>query len=110
HSKNIIKNSGKIAVIDWASAYLSPHLGDLYCLINSAKEANINSSDLIDAYCQEIADNLIYDIEWQVKIGGICWIIHELRQLLDYGIKAIPVAREWVPDMISDFHMLLDGL
>ena len=59
---------------------------------------------------QEIADNLIYDIEWQVKIGGICWIIHELRQLLDYGIKAIPVAREWVPDMISDFHMLLDGL
>ncbi|WP_088105796.1 phosphotransferase [Halalkalibacter urbisdiaboli] len=110
HSKNIIKNNEGIAIIDWASAYLSPHLGDLYCLISSAKDNNIAPTDLIYAYREEIADNLSCDIEWQINIGGICWTIHVLRQLLDYGVKAIPVAREWIPEMISDIRMLLDDL
>jgi aminoglycoside/choline kinase family phosphotransferase len=110
HSKNLIKSNGKIAVIDWASAYLSPHLGDLYCLINSAKDENITSTDLIDAYCKEIDVNGSYNIEWQIKIGGVCWIIHELRHLIDYGVKAIPVAREWIPEMIVNLHMLLEDL
>lgn len=110
HSKNIIKNNEGITVIDWASTYLSPHLGDLYCLISSAKEYNITPTDLIYAYCEEIDDSWSCDIEWQINIGGICWTIHVLRQLLDYGVKAIPVAREWIPEMINDIHMLLDDL
>ncbi|SFL90692.1 Phosphotransferase enzyme family protein [Gracilibacillus orientalis] len=110
HAKNIIKNNGGIAVIDWASAYLSPHLGDLYCLISSAKDYDITPTDLIYAYWEEIDDDWSCDMEWQINIGGICWIIHELRQLLDYGIKAIPVAHEWIPEMIYDIRQLLGDL
>ncbi|MFB5660378.1 hypothetical protein ACE4RR_00960 [Alteribacillus sp. HJP-4] len=89
---------------------ITPHLGDLYCLINSAKENNITSTDLIHAYCEEIDDTWSNDIEWQINIGGICWTIHLLRQLLDYGVKAITAAREWIPDLISDIQRLLDDL
>ncbi|SHN17856.1 phosphotransferase family protein [Gracilibacillus kekensis] len=110
HSKNIIKNNNGIAVIDWASAKLSPHLGDLYCLISSASESNIESTDLIDAYCEGIDDNLSQDIEWQINIGGICWIIYVLRQLLEYGVKAISVAREWIPGLVNDLDKLMKEL
>jgi thiamine kinase-like enzyme len=110
HLKNLLRINEGIAVIDWASAYLSPHLGDLYCLIHEAKNYNISPADLIYAYSEEMDDSLSNDIEWQINMGGICWTIHVLRQLFDYGIEAIPVAREWVPELISDIHILMDDL
>ena len=110
HPKNLIKNDDGIAVIDWASAYVSPHLGDLYCLIHSAKDYKIDPDDLIGAYFEETDGYGAHDIEWQVTMGGICWTIHMLRQLLDYGVEAIPIAHEWIPEMISDIRILLDKL
>lgn len=85
-------------------------MGDLYCLIHSAEDVNIQSAVLIQAYGKEIAGEASHDIEWQIKLGGICWTIHELRQLLVDGLEAIPIAREWIPEMVADIRLLLDKL
>lgn len=110
HPKNIIYFHGQVVIIDWASAYLSPHLGDLYCLLQSAKDFDISSSDLIKIYCEGLDPKHTVDIEWQIKIGGICWIIHVLRELLDYGIDAIPEAKDWLVDLVLDINKLMNGI
>ncbi|UUI03527.1 aminoglycoside phosphotransferase family protein [Oceanobacillus jeddahense] len=110
YPKNLMKNNEKITVIDWASANLSPHLGDLYCFIRAAEDYPINSADLIHAYYEQTADSVPDDIEWQINMGGICWTIHALRQLFYYGVEAIPIAREWIPELVSDIYSLADNL
>ncbi|MCF6409112.1 aminoglycoside phosphotransferase family protein [Pseudalkalibacillus salsuginis] len=110
HPKNLLIHDEGLAVIDWSSAYISPHLGDLYCLITSAKDYNISPTDLITAFCENIDENWAHDIEWQINIGGICWTIHVVRWLLDYGLKAIPIASEWIPDLVLDIGNLVEDL
>src|SRR5699024_7456330 len=110
HPKNLIYHNGEVVIIDWAYAYLSPHLGDLYCLIQSAKDYNIPSRDLIEAYCEGLDKRLVMDIEWQIKIGGMCWAIYALRNLIDFGIDAIPDAKEWLPGLVSDMRNLMNDI
>ena len=56
HAKNLLNVSGRIVPVDWANARISPHLGDLYCLISEGKDQHISRETLIGAYRSGLKD------------------------------------------------------
>ncbi|WP_270180884.1 phosphotransferase family protein [Alkalihalobacillus sp. CinArs1] len=110
YPKNMVGINKTLKIIDWANANLSPHLGDLYCLITSAEEYGVSPKEVIDAYRNNVTEELAIDLDWQITMGGICWTIYMLRWLIDYGVDAIPEAKDWVPDMVNELERLLETL
>ncbi|WP_390847334.1 phosphotransferase family protein [Bacillus litorisediminis] len=107
NAKNLMIVNESIVPIDWSNAYLSPHLGDLYCLICEAEGSGIEKSGVIGAYSE--LDN-IDDIEWQIQVGGICWLIRGLCWVCQEGIQKVPVTRSWIPKMITSIHECFEQL
>ena len=92
HAKNLISASGTIVPIDWAGAYLSPDLGDLYVLIEEASDIGLSADSVIKPYVEEsrlLGGPSSDDLQWQIDIGGVCWIIGALRWIVDVGIEML---------------------
>ncbi|WP_193726619.1 phosphotransferase [Paenibacillus guangzhouensis] len=109
HAKNLVIQDTGIMPIDWSIAYLSPHLGDLYCLIKEARNGTALTEEDIIAAFQDVADIPIQQLEWQVRMGGICWLIRTLHWLVHGGIETIPGSEAWVPDLLQDLEYLYDA-
>jgi len=110
HAKNILIQDNGIMPIDWSIAYLSPHLGDLYCLIAEAHAwSNLSREDIISAFL-EVTDLPIDYLNWQVRIGGLCWLIKTLRWLVYGGTEIIPGSEDWIPDLLNDVDHLYQEL
>lgn len=51
HAKNLLIQNNGIVPIDWSLAYLCPHLGDLYCLVNEAHTwCGLTREEILYAY------------------------------------------------------------
>jgi hypothetical protein len=110
HAKNLLIQENRIMPIDWSTAYLSPHLGDLYCLIREANTfCNLSKEDMLSAYL-EVTNLHINHLNWQVSIGGLCWLIKTLRWLVYGGIDTIPGSEAWIPDLLNDVENLMGSL
>ncbi|RED59120.1 phosphotransferase [Cohnella phaseoli] len=109
HAKNLIIQGNRILPIDWSIAYLSPHLGDLYCLANEAQTwSKVRKEDLVFAFHNEMdTDTSIESLNRQVAIGGICWLIKTLRWLVYGGTSLIPGSVTWIPDLMNDLENLM---
>lgn len=97
--KNLMVVGGRIIPVDWSNASLGAHLGDLYCLAAEGKQHDIDSSRIVGAF-QSVA--AVPDIDWQLSVGGICWLLQGIRWVVGEGSEAVPSSREWIPDMLSD--------
>lgn len=108
HAKNLLIQGNRILPIDWAIAYLSPHLGDLYCLLTEARTwSKMPQEDLLLAFRNEAGTDLSMEmLNWQVTIGGICWLIKTLKWLVYGGTDTIPGSEAWVPDLMNDLENL----
>ena len=112
-AKNLLPLNGGIAAIDWAELYLSPHLGDLYCLTTEAADFEVPDEALIEAYLSQAGppfERAFENIAWQIKIGGACWSIRTLRWLVDFGVDAIPGSDEWIHGIVVDMQGLAEDL
>ncbi|CAH1198900.1 hypothetical protein PAECIP111893_01158 [Paenibacillus plantiphilus] len=59
HAKNLLIQGSRILPIDWAIGYLSPHLGDLYCLIKEARAwSHVSRADMLAAFLHENGTDL----------------------------------------------------
>ncbi len=108
--KNLIVANGRIRVIDWTNAYLSPHLGDLYGLMSEARDYKVDPEELLEAYFLEIGgDESPYDVStlrWMAHMGGICWLAHTMKWIVEYGRHVIPGSDAWIDDMILELQKL----
>ncbi|AJS58582.1 phosphotransferase [Paenibacillus sp. IHBB 10380] len=110
HAKNLLIQDNGIMPIDWSIAYLSPHLGDLYCLITEAQAwSNLSREDMISPFL-DVTDFHIDHLNWQVRIGGLCWLIKTLRWLVYGGTEIIPGSEAWIPDLLNDVENLYQEL
>jgi thiamine kinase-like enzyme len=110
HAKNLLIQDNGIMPIDWSIAYLSPHLGDLYCLVTEAHVwSSLSSEEMISAYL-DVADLHIDDLNWQLRIGGLCWLIKTLRWLFYGGTDIISGSEAWIPDLLKDVENLYQEL
>jgi len=106
HAKNLLVQDNGIMPIDWSLAYLSPHLGDLYCLIKEARAwSNLSREEVISAYL-DVTDLQIDHLNWQLQIGGLCWLIKTLHWLVYGGTDIIPGSEAWIPDLLKDVERL----
>jgi hypothetical protein len=113
HAKNLIVQDHRILPIDWSIAYLSPHLGDLFCLIHDAHYwSGLEQDEVILAFQQEIGSNQlnIEDLKWQLNIGSLCWLIKSFRWLVYGGTETIPESVNWIPDLMTDMSKILESL
>jgi len=113
HAKNLVVQGIRILPIDWSIAYLSPHLGDLFCLIHEAHSwSGLEQDEIILAYQHEIGKDRmsIDELKWQLNIGGLCWLIKSLHWLVYGGTETIPGSEEWIPDLLSDMSNILKSL
>lgn len=131
HAKNLVIQGERIMPIDWPIAYISPHLGDLYCLITEARSwCDVAELEILEVYRTAIsslsgginsgtdvgmtagtgAGTYMADLQWQVHVGGLCWLIKSLRWLVYGGTETIPGSDAWIPDLLSDINLLVDRL
>jgi len=105
HGKNLIVSGNRLVPVDWANAALSPHLGDLYCLIQEAKDHGLSQIELIAAYRSQahLEERLNEDrFAWHLNMGRLCWTIRSLRWIVEFGPIYIPGSENWAPDMVAD--------
>ena len=104
HCKNLIDVGERIVPVDWANARVSPHAGDLFCLIEEAKDHHVPRAAVVGAYRNALQDlGVQADVtDWHIDMGSLCWSVHGLQWILEFGLNAIPVSREWVPDFLMD--------
>jgi phosphotransferase family enzyme len=106
HAKNLIHTAeAGIVAVDWPSASIHPHLGDLYCLIREADKLGLSTGDLTAVFAQEAGADP-GDVADQVVTGGMCWTLTTLRWLTDEGVQAIPEAHEWLGDLAAELRTL----
>jgi len=108
HAKNLLIQGNNILPIDWSIAYLSPHLGDLYCWIGEARNRyGVSKEEVVTAFLGEAGSDLsLEQLHGQLNIGGICWLVKTLRWLGCGGTDSIPGSEEWIPDLLQDLEDL----
>ena len=112
HAKNLLHVSGRIVPVDWANARISPHLGDLYCLINEGNDQHISRETLIGAYRSALKDRGRQEevTDWHLDLGGLCWSVHCLQWILEFGLDAIPISKTWVPNFLTEICAIISRL
>ncbi|MCM3340002.1 phosphotransferase [Paenibacillus sp. MER TA 81-3] len=112
--KNIIvQEEGQgVRVIDWTNSYLSPHLGDLYGLSQEAAAYGASREQMLQAYAEAsgLYGNAELTLDWLVRVGGVCWFIHTIRWILDYGRHVISGSEAWIGDMLLDLEELTNSM
>lgn len=111
HAKNLLIQGSRILPIDWSIAYINAHLGDLYCLmVEAASWSRVHGEDVMQAYREEVGNGLtMEELRWQIRIGGLCWLVKSLRWLVYGGTEAIPGSEKWIPDLLEDAEKLLQN-
>lgn len=106
HAKNLLIQNNGIMPIDWSLAYLSPHLGDLYCLINEAHSwCGLTREEILYAYL-DVTGYQMAHLLWQLQIGGLCWLTKTLHWLVYNGTEIIHGSETWIPDLLKDLEDL----
>ena len=101
NAKNIMVQQNKIIPVDWSNASLSPHLGDLYCLIQEAERNEIERSFIVNAFQERFYTDML---DWQIQIGGVCWLIRGLCWVCEVGITKVPGTENWVAPLVEGIH------
>ena len=76
--------------IAWGLMFeLTPHLGDLYCLLRDATRHGVATPDVVGPY---LARDPVTDSAWHIPMGGLCWLIRGLNWTWDIGSRMADVA------------------
>jgi Phosphotransferase enzyme family len=112
HAKNLLIQGTQIMPIDWSISYLSPHLGDLHCLIDEAREySHVPREEMLSAFHSAMELNCSMDqLEWQVNVGGVCWLVKTLKWLVYGGTDTIPGSDAWIPDLMDELELLVNRI
>jgi hypothetical protein len=102
--KSVIAKRG-LVTIDWSDAYVHPHLGDLYLLVREGRKQGRIESVRMDAMPELFAREAGTDPQTvidQLVTGGLCWTMSALRWVVETGVHAVPVSREWIDELVTD--------
>jgi thiamine kinase-like enzyme len=111
-AKNLLHTpGGGIVTIDWSDAYVHPHLGDLHLLLREGRKQGRIESARLDALPELFAHEAGTDLKTvtdQLVTGGLCWTMNALRWVVEIGVHAVPVSREWIDELVTDLRELAE--
>jgi hypothetical protein len=109
-AKNLLHApGGRIVTIDWSDACVHPHLGDLYLLLREGRKQGRIESVRMEALPELFAHEAGTDpqaVTDQLVTGGLCWTMNALRWVVETGVHAVPVSREWIDELVTDLREL----
>jgi Ser/Thr protein kinase RdoA (MazF antagonist) len=102
-SKNLVLTDTGPCAIDWSTAQVGAHLGDLYSLVRDARLVGGPADDIVAAYADECArlGAPVVDLHWQLALGGMVWTVRALRWVLEEGIHVVPEAITWIDELVE---------
>lgn len=111
-AKNLLHTTGGgIVTIDWSDAYVHQNLGDLYLLLREGRKHSRIDSARLDAlpalFAYETGTDL-RTVTGQLVTGGLCWTMNALRWVVETGVHAVPVSREWIDELVADLRGLAE--
>jgi Ser/Thr protein kinase RdoA (MazF antagonist) len=111
-SKNIVLTGTGPCAIDWATAQVGAHLGDLYSLIRDAGLRAEPADGIITAYADEwtAIGAPAADLPWQLALGGLVWTLRALRWVLEEGIHVVPSAITWIDELVERANRVTDDV
>ncbi|RQX01611.1 phosphotransferase [Micromonospora arida] len=111
-SKNIVLTDAGPYAVDWSTAQIGAHLGDLYSLVRDAGLTNGPTDAIIAAYADECAllGAPAVDLQWQLALGGMVWTLRALRWVLEEGIHVVPDASTWIDELVEQAANATDSL
>ncbi|ASA26007.1 hypothetical protein B9T62_38050 [Paenibacillus donghaensis] len=92
---------------------ISLYFFDYICknaFINKCMGGNENMIPICFSAFLEVTNLHIDHLNWQVRIGGLCWLIKTLRWLVYGGKDIIPGSEAWIPDLLNDVENLCEEL
>lgn len=114
HVKNLVLHDTAVVPIDWAMAYISPYLGDMYSLLHGATFRKIGTDALLEAYTDEmqlwaahhecVRALMSLPLEEQLALGAVCILITSIRWTLLEAIYELPESKKWIPAMIRNIE------
>ncbi|TDO41434.1 phosphotransferase family enzyme [Paractinoplanes brasiliensis] len=111
-AKNLLHTpGGGIVTIDWSDAYVHQNLGDLYLLLREGrKHSRIDRArlDALPALFAYEAGTDLRTVTGQLVTGGLCWTMNALRWVVETGVHAVPVSREWIDELVADLRGLAE--
>ncbi|GCE23467.1 aminoglycoside phosphotransferase family protein [Dictyobacter kobayashii] len=120
HVKNLVISDDTIVPVDWAMAYLSPYLGDLYSLVHGAAFRKIETRLMLDAYETEVKRwaatypsvglMLSRPLDWQIALGAVCILITSIRWTLTEAMYELPESKKWIPAMIRNIDQYAQAM
>jgi thiamine kinase-like enzyme len=112
HVKNLVVRNTIVVPIDWAMAYISPYLGDMYSLLHGATFRKIRTDPLLEAYTVEmqiwaarhecVRSLMSLPLNEQLALGAVCILITSIRWTLLEAIYELPESKKWIPAMIRN--------
>lgn len=111
-SKNIMLTGAGPCAVDWSTAHVGAHLGDLYSLVRDAGLVGEPANPIVGAYAGEGArlGLPVADLAWQLALGGLVWTLRALRWVLEEGIHVVPDAATWIDELVERAGRTADDL
>ncbi|GAA3453406.1 phosphotransferase [Dactylosporangium matsuzakiense] len=111
-SKNLVLTDSGPCAVDWSTAHVGAHLGDLYSLVRDASLAGVPADAIIAAYADECAllGAPVVDLAWQLALGGTVWTVRALRWVLEEGVHVVPESVTWIDELIERAGVVTDEL
>lgn len=111
-SKNIVLTDAGPCAVDWSTAQVGAHLGDLYSLVRDAGLVSEPTDGIVAAYADECAllGAPVADLEWQLALGGMVWTLRALRWVLEEGLQVVPETATWIDELVERAGAATDDL
>ncbi len=111
-SKNLVLTDTGPCAVDWSTAQVGAHLGDLYSLIRDASLVGVPADGIVAAYTNECAvlGAAVADVAWQLSLGGVVWTVRALRWVLEEGVHVLPDSITWIDELVERAGNVTDDL
>ena len=84
-------------------------LGDLYLLLREGRQQGRIDSIRMEALPELFAHETGTEprtVTDQLVTGGLCWTMNALRWVVETGVHAVPVSRDWIDELVTDLREL----
>lgn len=106
-AKNFVLGVGGVTLIDWPTASVDRHLGDLYTLARAAASVDIDRADVLRWYSGGAVPAALAR---QVVLGGLCWTLEAVHWIVQEGAVTVPDSIGWLDGLMVDLETLRSTL
>ncbi|HVX42829.1 MAG TPA: aminoglycoside phosphotransferase family protein [Mycobacteriales bacterium] len=102
-AKNFVLGAGGLTLIDWPTASVSGHLGDVYTLARAAASVGIDRADVLRWYSGGAVSPALAG---RVDVGGLCWTVEAVEWIVREGAVTVPDSIGWLDGLMDDLETL----